>query len=215
METEEDNQPVKHGGSTIGRRHIIPDRVFGNEKLIKDYFAEDLNDAANITGLSSLQKMTAAIRMLAYGIPADAVDEYVRIGENTSIKSLKRFCLRIITVYEEEYLRLPTEADIWGAPSMFCYCVGADEILEFRRSWIYHVDVHDWHNMIIEDERDDSLDDEYDGIKMRPPVQVSREPTLPFTEFIARHCMIRSSVVYPILRNVLIEHLWSREGEWG
>jgi hypothetical protein len=28
--------------------------------------------------------VTAAFRMLAYGIPADYVDEYVRIGESTA-----------------------------------------------------------------------------------------------------------------------------------
>jgi hypothetical protein len=39
-------------------------------------------DAAGRMGLSSLQKCTAALRMLAYGIAADAADatdEYVRL----------------------------------------------------------------------------------------------------------------------------------------
>ncbi|KAF8396670.1 hypothetical protein HHK36_018295 [Tetracentron sinense] len=64
-------------------------------------------------------------------------------------------------------------------------------------------------------ERDDFLDDEYDGMEVRPPVQVLREPTLPFTEFIARHHMIRSSAVHHTLHNDLIEHFLSREGEQG
>ncbi|XP_004516970.1 uncharacterized protein, partial [Cicer arietinum] len=42
-------------------------------------------DATGKTGLSPLQKCTAAIRILAYGSPSDSVDEYVRIGENTAI----------------------------------------------------------------------------------------------------------------------------------
>ena len=46
---------------------------------------------ANTLGLSSLQKMTAAIRMLAYGVLVDFMDEYLRIGESTTIKSLKKF----------------------------------------------------------------------------------------------------------------------------
>ncbi|XP_059650671.1 uncharacterized protein LOC132296489 [Cornus florida] len=57
--------------------------------------------------------MTVAIRMLAYGMLADAIDEYVRISESTTIESLKRFCAGIISIYREEYLRLPTEADIF------------------------------------------------------------------------------------------------------
>ncbi|KAI5414550.1 hypothetical protein KIW84_040151 [Lathyrus oleraceus] len=40
-------------------------------------------DATGKMGLSPLQKCTSAIRMLAYGSPADLVDEYVRIGEST------------------------------------------------------------------------------------------------------------------------------------
>ncbi|KAK6777273.1 hypothetical protein RDI58_023990 [Solanum bulbocastanum] len=31
-------------------------------------------------------------RMLAYGLLADATDEYVKIGESTTIESMKRFC---------------------------------------------------------------------------------------------------------------------------
>ncbi|XP_059659931.1 uncharacterized protein LOC132306534 [Cornus florida] len=144
---QRDNQPTMHVGSISGWRYIHRDRVSGNKRLIKDYFAENpvypanifrrhfrmnrplflriLNaieqyddyfiqkiDAVGFPGLSGLQKMTAAIRMLAYGMPVDAVDEYVRIGESTTIESLKRFCVGIISIYGEEYLRLPTEADI-------------------------------------------------------------------------------------------------------
>ncbi|CAK8561580.1 unnamed protein product [Lathyrus sativus] len=46
-------------------------------------------DATGKMGLSPLQKCTSAIRMLAY--PADLVDEYVRIGESTSIECLEIF----------------------------------------------------------------------------------------------------------------------------
>ena len=59
------------------------------------YFVPKKN-AVGILGLSSLQKMTAAIRMLAYGVAADVVDDYVRIGERTTIESLKRFVSVVI-----------------------------------------------------------------------------------------------------------------------
>ena len=41
-------------------------------------------DATGKVGLSALQKCVAFMRILAYGVPADAVDEYVRIGESTA-----------------------------------------------------------------------------------------------------------------------------------
>ncbi|RWR85273.1 putative nuclease HARBI1 [Cinnamomum micranthum f. kanehirae] len=50
--------------------------------------------------------------MLAYGVAADAVDDYVRIAENTSIESLKKFVQVIIDVFGNEYLRTPNSADI-------------------------------------------------------------------------------------------------------
>ena len=56
-----------------------------------DYFVQRRN-AANTVGLSGEQKMMAALRMLAYGMSADSLDEYVRIGESTTIECVKRFC---------------------------------------------------------------------------------------------------------------------------
>ena len=44
-----------------------------------EYFVQKRN-AAGILGLSSLQKITAAFQMLAYGVAADAMDDYVCIG---------------------------------------------------------------------------------------------------------------------------------------
>ena len=63
-------------------------------------------------GLSTLQKVTAAIRILAYGVPADATDEYIKIGESTAIECMKKFCRAIVEVFSEWYLRSPTSEDI-------------------------------------------------------------------------------------------------------
>ncbi|KAF8379490.1 hypothetical protein HHK36_028925 [Tetracentron sinense] len=68
----------------------------------------------NATGtldLSSLQKVTVAIRMFAYGVAADVVDDYVMIGESTSIESLRRFLRAVVEVFGEEYLRSPNNDD--------------------------------------------------------------------------------------------------------
>ena len=48
------------------------------------YFIQKRN-AVRMLGLSSLQKMTAALRILAYEV-ADSTDEYVRIGESKPLK---------------------------------------------------------------------------------------------------------------------------------
>ncbi|XP_028120778.1 uncharacterized protein LOC114318121 [Camellia sinensis] len=68
-------------------------------------------DAVGIIGLSSLQKMTAAMRMLAYGV-ADSVDDYVRIGESTAMESLKHFVKAVVAMFSETYLRSPNNDDI-------------------------------------------------------------------------------------------------------
>ncbi|XP_062081103.1 uncharacterized protein LOC133785904 [Humulus lupulus] len=69
------------GGSSTrrGRKraHIDRGHVEGYQRLFDDYFSDESFDAVGRRGLSPLQKCTAAIRMLAYGEPADYVDEYV------------------------------------------------------------------------------------------------------------------------------------------
>ena len=52
------------------------------------------------------------MRMLAYGMTADAVDEYIKIGGTTALECLRRFCKGIIQMYEKVYLRAPTEDDL-------------------------------------------------------------------------------------------------------
>jgi hypothetical protein len=50
----------------------------------KDNYFKKKCDATGKEGLSALQKCVAAIRILAYGVPADAIDDYVRIAESTA-----------------------------------------------------------------------------------------------------------------------------------
>ncbi|XP_018466280.2 uncharacterized protein LOC108837759 [Raphanus sativus] len=69
-------------------------------------------DATGRSGLTPLQKCTAAIRQLAYGVGADTVDEYVRLGETTAAKCLHRFAAGIIHLFGDQYLRRPTPEDL-------------------------------------------------------------------------------------------------------
>ena len=66
-------------------------RILHTLQQHNDYFVQRRNDD-NTVGLSGEQKMTAALRMLPYGMSADSLDEYVRIGETTTIECVKRFC---------------------------------------------------------------------------------------------------------------------------
>ncbi|KAK2661951.1 hypothetical protein Ddye_000525 [Dipteronia dyeriana] len=50
--------------------------------------------------------------MLAYGCPADATDEYIKIGESITIESLKRFCHVVVEEFVGEYLRSHNATDV-------------------------------------------------------------------------------------------------------
>jgi hypothetical protein len=66
------------------------------------YFVQR-RDGSKRLSLTSLRKITAALRMLAYGITADFMNKYLKIGEATVLKSLKRFVQAMISVFSEEY----------------------------------------------------------------------------------------------------------------
>ena len=75
-----------------------------------EYFVQKRN-AAGVQGLSCLQKVVAAFRMLAYRVPADVLDEYIRIGETTALEALRNFVVAVVEIFGPEYLRMPNEQD--------------------------------------------------------------------------------------------------------
>ncbi|AAF97981.1 F21J9.3 [Arabidopsis thaliana] len=86
-------------------------RIYDAIQRHDNYFVQR-RDRVGKLGLSGLQKMTAAFRMLAYGVPADSTDEYIKIGESTALESLKRFCRAIVEVFACRYLRSPDANDV-------------------------------------------------------------------------------------------------------
>ena len=133
-------------GSKVGRLCIPRNRFYGNELLMRDYFADiptypahifqrryrmrrslfvkiveacEANcryftrrrNAAGLMGFSSYQKISAAMRVIAYGVPADYTDEYLRIGEDTTIEYVRLFAKTIIKIYGKTYLRAANEED--------------------------------------------------------------------------------------------------------
>ncbi|KAK1603841.1 hypothetical protein QYE76_027514 [Lolium multiflorum] len=73
-------------------------RIMDGVKLYDDYFCAKV-DAIGKVGLSSYQKCTAAIRMLAYGVAGDFVDEYTRMSESTGLEAMYRFCRAVRLAY--------------------------------------------------------------------------------------------------------------------
>nr|XP_023901055.1 uncharacterized protein LOC112012916 [Quercus suber] len=115
--------PGKDVGEYLAKKlKLIEDVASMNHYLVRKFIFDDSDEdeiieelkrnSVNKLGLSSLQKITAALRMLAYGVTGDFIDEYVRIGESTALESLKKFVTAVIDVFSEEYLRKPNDEDI-------------------------------------------------------------------------------------------------------
>jgi hypothetical protein len=75
------------------------------------YFVQKCN-VAGVLGLSTVQKCTAALRLLAYGTSRDVVDEYCRLSESTTMEAMRRFVLAIRACFGARYLRQLTREDI-------------------------------------------------------------------------------------------------------
>jgi hypothetical protein len=77
-----------------------------------DHYFMQRPNAANKMGCSPLQKVTASLRMLAYGCAADSLDSDLRMGEATIIESLMHFVRAVLHVFGPYYLRRPNDEDI-------------------------------------------------------------------------------------------------------
>ena len=69
-------------------------------------------DAFGRNGLSSLQKCTAKIHILAYGSPGYIVDGYVRISKSITVECLKSFVKGVNEIFGNNYLRRPNNNNI-------------------------------------------------------------------------------------------------------
>jgi hypothetical protein len=71
-----------------------------------DYF-EAKYDCTGKIGFTSYQKCSAAVRQLAYGVPGDLINDYMRMSDSTCHEAMYRFCEDIIAVFGEYYMREP------------------------------------------------------------------------------------------------------------
>ncbi|XP_038715079.1 uncharacterized protein LOC120008777 [Tripterygium wilfordii] len=69
-------------------------------------------DCTGRAGFSSIQKITAALQILAYGNPIDRENEALCIAETTTLETVRIFCKTIIELYSDQYLRAPNQRDL-------------------------------------------------------------------------------------------------------
>jgi hypothetical protein len=74
------------------------------------YFKRKRN-ATGLLGFSAHQKISAVMRTFVYGIPADYADEYLRMGEDTTLEYVRHFYKVMMRVYGPIYLRAPNDED--------------------------------------------------------------------------------------------------------
>jgi hypothetical protein len=91
-------------------RHSLFVKIVKDCEANSNYFKRRRN-AAGTMGFSAFQKILAAMRVLAYGIPTEYTDEYLCIGQDTTIESVRRFAKMVIRLYGDWYLRAPNEQD--------------------------------------------------------------------------------------------------------
>ncbi|CAN6319320.1 unnamed protein product [Urochloa humidicola] len=75
-----------------------------------DYFKQKPN-ASGLLGATALQKVFGPFRMMAYDVPADSLDDVVRMAESTTLESFHHFVRAVVEVFGEQYLRAPTVED--------------------------------------------------------------------------------------------------------
>ena len=104
---------------------VFPERYFRRRfRMSKDLFIhicnsvkqhnpafEQRRNCARLLGHSIEQKVTTALCMLAYGVPADYINYNLAMAEITSIFYVKQFAMTIVEVFGPQYLRAPNAQD--------------------------------------------------------------------------------------------------------
>ena len=100
---------LKHCTRTLCRfrmRKSLFLRIVDDVTRRNKYFKQKRN-AAKKLGFTPIHKCLIAMRMLAYGGAADALDDTYKMAETTVLETLMHFVNTVNDVYGEEYLRPP------------------------------------------------------------------------------------------------------------
>ena len=100
------------------RRFRMPRQLF--ERIKTDLLGRGLfvhrRDATGKRGIHPEMRLIAALRVLAYGVSFNAMDELCRMSGASALESFRGFIDEAIAVYKDEYLRHPNEqmfAESW------------------------------------------------------------------------------------------------------
>jgi hypothetical protein len=84
----------------------IADAVFGQQSFVLR------QDALGRNGIHPLVRLTPCLRILAYGVPSDSLDENLEVSETVTSESLKEFANIMINKFGAQYLnRCPTKEE--------------------------------------------------------------------------------------------------------
>lgn len=92
------------------RRHLFLRIVSGLQENAET-FVQGV-DAAGRRGFNAMQKATIAMRLLAYNMAADSLDDGVEVGESTALLFFKRFCIEVVQCFGQSYLCSPSSDDL-------------------------------------------------------------------------------------------------------
>ena len=97
------------------RRYRVSRRIYRrvHDAVVEHdaYFVQKRNCFGQ-QGINSHVKITASFRILAYGLPPDAMDDYLSISETTALEAVKRFCSAVVETLGPKNLRNPTLAEV-------------------------------------------------------------------------------------------------------
>ncbi|XP_018499287.2 uncharacterized protein LOC108865959 [Pyrus x bretschneideri] len=86
-------------------------RLLRDIQQVNSYFRQK-RDRVGRPGFSPHHKVTVALRMMAYGSPADSMDETHGMSESTCLDTLAEFCDTIVQLYKDKYLRELNQEDM-------------------------------------------------------------------------------------------------------
>ncbi|OWZ19127.1 Transposon protein [Phytophthora megakarya] len=135
----QNDEPPRPQGSVAGRKlNFYRGAEDAHAGLKRDYFAEfPVYSPRIFRRRFRMQKSlylricTAAIRQLAYSVPADVVDDYVRIGESTTMESVLRFCGAVIDLFGQAFSRAPMDATC----NVYSPCMCSVDLWECVEVW--------------------------------------------------------------------------------
>ncbi|KAK1628920.1 hypothetical protein QYE76_003235 [Lolium multiflorum] len=160
------------------------------------------HDVVGIAGFSSIQKCTAAMRMLAYGAPADTQDDYLCISESTDIECMYKFCRAV------EACRKDVEQIFGVLQAQFAIVRYPALSWSHDQMWEVVQDCVIVHNMIIGDNRKNHVRTHVGPYECQGPLaEVYHELPADFVDFLAMHAEIRNRNVHEKLQNDLVEHM--------